>query len=64
MESNEFVPSMPDLREAGPRSRLNHGTVDRYDLAPPPQQLATTTAKETPRYFNRDATLFKQRRRR
>ena len=24
MESNEFVPSMPDLSEAGPRSRLHH----------------------------------------
>ena len=24
MESYEFVPSMPDLREAGPRSRLHY----------------------------------------
>ena len=27
MESNEFVPSMPDLREAGPRSRLNQTEI-------------------------------------
>ena len=28
----------------------------------PPQQLATTTANETPRYFNGDAPLFQRRR--
>ena len=35
--------SMPNLREARPRLMLHYGEVDSYDLAPPPQPLATTT---------------------
>ena len=36
MESDKSIPSMPDLRKAGPRSRLNHydtKQLQRYVLS-------------------------------
>ena len=40
--------------EAGSRLRLNHGTIDSYDPAAPPQPLATTANEDNLQYHGTD----------